>query len=90
MESLFRGAGQFWPATGVGPRRGFIGPTASEFDWMSWKRESGFPYHYGLDPIYLNVGLMKPRRGLALAAGGKKLGVGKNNMGKGISHQSGD
>ena len=44
---------------------------------MSWKRESGFPYHYGLDPIYLNAGLMKPRRGLALAAGGKKLGVGK-------------
>ena len=27
----------------------------------------------GLDPVYLNVGLMKPRRGLTPVAGKKKL-----------------
>ena len=31
----------------------------------------------GLDPGYLNAGLMKPRRGLTLTTGKKKLGVGK-------------
>ncbi len=34
---------------------------------------------YRLDPIYFNAGLMKPRMGLTLAAGGKKLGVGKGS-----------
>jgi len=44
---------------------------------MSWKGESGSPCHYGLDPVYLNAGLMKPWRGFTLAAGKEKLGVGK-------------
>jgi hypothetical protein len=39
---------------------------------------SGPPYLYGLGPVYLNTGLMKPRRGFTLAAGEEKLGVGKN------------
>ena len=51
-----------------------IGPTASEFGHMSWKGESGSRCHYGLDPVYLNAGLMKPRRGFTLAAGKEKLG----------------
>ena len=33
---------------------------------------------YGLDPVTLNVGLMKPRRGFTLVAGEEKLGVGKS------------
>jgi hypothetical protein len=33
----------------------------------------------GVDPGYLNAGLMKPRRGFTLVAGKKKLGVGKLN-----------
>jgi hypothetical protein len=57
--------------------RNSIGPTASEFGCMSWKGESGSQCHYGLDPVYLNVGLMKPRRGFTLAAGKEKLEVGK-------------
>ena len=32
---------------------------------------------YGLDPVTLNAGLMKPRRGFTLVAGEEKLGVGK-------------
>ncbi|HVP79326.1 MAG TPA: hypothetical protein VMV04_15685 [Thermodesulfobacteriota bacterium] len=32
------------------------------------------------DPDYLNVGLMKPRRGLTPVAGKKKLGVGKRRI----------
>jgi hypothetical protein len=32
----------------------------------------------GLDPGYLNAGLMKPRRGLTLVAGKEKLGAAKN------------
>jgi hypothetical protein len=31
----------------------------------------------GVDPVYLNAGLMKPRRGFTLVAGKEKLGVGK-------------
>jgi hypothetical protein len=31
----------------------------------------------GLDPGYLNAGLMKPRRGLTPTVGKEKLGVGK-------------
>ncbi len=31
----------------------------------------------GVDPGYLNMGLMKPRRGFTLVAGKEKLGVGK-------------
>jgi hypothetical protein len=31
-----------------------------------------------LDPVYLNAGLMKPRRGFTLVAGKEKLGVGIN------------
>lgn len=38
---------------------------------------SGFQCHYGLGSVYLNVGLMKPRRGLTPAAGEEKLEVGK-------------
>ncbi len=34
---------------------------------------------YGLDPVTLNAGLMKPRRGFTLVAGEEKLGVGKEN-----------
>ncbi len=33
---------------------------------------------YGLDPVILNAGLMKPRRGFTLVAGDEKLGVGKS------------
>ena len=33
----------------------------------------------GLDPGYLNAGLMKPRRGLTPTTGKKKLGVGKES-----------
>jgi len=33
----------------------------------------------GLDPGYLNAGLMKPRRGLTPTTGKKKLGVGKGS-----------
>ena len=32
---------------------------------------------YGLDPVTLNAGLMKPRRGFTLVAGEEKLGVGR-------------
>jgi len=46
---------------------------------MRWKGESGSPCHYGLDPVYLNAGLMKPWRGFTLAAGKEKLGVGKSS-----------
>jgi hypothetical protein len=31
----------------------------------------------GVDPGYLNAGLMKPRRGFTLVAGKKKMGVRK-------------
>ncbi len=31
----------------------------------------------GVDPGYLNAGLMKPRKGFTLVAGKEKLGVGK-------------
>jgi hypothetical protein len=31
----------------------------------------------GVDPGYLNAGVMKPRRGFTLVAGEKKPGVGK-------------
>jgi hypothetical protein len=31
----------------------------------------------GVDPGYLNAGLMKPRRGFTLVAGKKKLGGGQ-------------
>ncbi len=40
-------------------------------------REGGSRYRYDFGPVYLNEGLMKPRRGFTLAAGGEKLGVGK-------------
>jgi len=30
-----------------------------------------------LDPVYLNAGLMKPRKGLTLVAGKEKLGMGQ-------------
>ena len=33
----------------------------------------------GLDPGYLNAGLMKPRRGLTPTTGKKKLGVGQRD-----------
>src|SRR5512139_2142206 len=45
---------------------------------MSREGRVRFPCHYGLGPVYLNEGLMKPRRGLTLAAGEGKLGVGKS------------
>ncbi len=46
--------------------------------WLhEFKGESGFQYLYGFGPVYLNEGLMKPRRGLTLAADEEKLGVGK-------------
>ncbi len=31
----------------------------------------------GVDPGYLNMGLMKPRKGFTLVAGKGKMGVGK-------------
>jgi hypothetical protein len=34
----------------------------------------------GVDPAYLNAGLMKPRRGFTRVAGKEKLGAGKNNF----------
>ncbi len=34
----------------------------------------------GVDPGYLNVGLMKPRKGFTLVADKEKPGVGKNNF----------
>ena len=42
------------------------------------KGEKGSQYHYGVGPVYLNEGLMKPRRGFTLAAGEEKLGVGED------------
>jgi hypothetical protein len=34
----------------------------------------------GVDPGYLNAGLMKPRRGFTRVTGKEKLGAGKNNF----------
>ena len=61
----------------MGPRRGFIGPTASEYGCVSWIGGRVDLHVYGLDPVTLNAGLMKPRRGFTLVAGEEKLGVGK-------------
>jgi hypothetical protein len=44
---------------------------------MSRKGESESQCHYGLDPVCLNAGLMKPRRGFTLVAGKEELGEAK-------------
>jgi hypothetical protein len=59
---------------------------------MSWEGESGSQCHHALDPVYLNAGLMKPRRGFTLAVGEEKLGVGKSvdkNLIKLFEHRPG-
>ncbi len=43
------------------------------------KGENGYRYPYGFGPVYLNEGLMKPRRGFTPAGGEEKLEVGKGN-----------
>jgi hypothetical protein len=45
--------------------------------WVE-RRRVGLPV-YGLEPVYFNAGLMKPRKGLTLVAGKGKLGVGKGS-----------
>jgi len=46
-----------------------IGPTASEYGCVSWKGGRVDLHVYGLDPVTLNAGLMKPRRELTPIAG---------------------
>jgi hypothetical protein len=77
-ENGLEESGQFLPSIGVGPWRGFIGPTASEFGYMSFKERVGFNVMAGPGPGYLNVGLMKPRRGFTPIEGNEKTGVGKS------------
>ncbi len=45
--------------------------------YLSSKGGEGIHVMVGVDPGYLNVGLMKPRKGFTLVAGKEKLGVGK-------------
>jgi hypothetical protein len=44
---------------------------------LSLKGGEGIHVMAGVDPGYLNAGLMKPRRGFTLVAGKKKLGGGQ-------------
>ena len=61
------------PAIRVGPWRGFIGPTAQS-GLPEFERRSAYPCMAGVDPGYLNAGLMKPRIGFTLAAGNENWG----------------
>jgi hypothetical protein len=47
---------------------------------LSLKGGEGIRVMVTVDPDYLNADLMKPRRGFTLAAGKKKLGVGKRSL----------
>jgi hypothetical protein len=63
---------------GVGPWRGFIGPTALRFGYMIFNGERYSMSLRALIWFTLNAGLMRPRRGFTPVAG-KKTGVGKND-----------
>jgi hypothetical protein len=54
---------------------------------LSLKGGEGIHVMAGVNPGYLNVGLMKPRRGFTLVAGNKKLGLGKKfRFGSSLAH----
>ncbi len=76
-ESFLQGSGQFGPRPGRSLKR-LHRPNRFGVWLHELNRESGSRYHYDFGPVYLNKGLMKPRRGFTPAAGEEKLGVSKN------------
>ncbi len=65
------------PAIRVGSLERLHRPNRFRVGYLSLKGGEGIHVIVGVDPGYLNAGLMKPRRGFTLVAGKEKLGVGK-------------
>jgi hypothetical protein len=65
--------------SGIRPRSGWIREEASSAQPLQkgppeFEGRRGIHVMAGVDPGYLNAGLMKPRRGFTLVAGKEKLG----------------
>ncbi len=54
-------------------------PNRFRVGYLSSKGGEGIHVMVGVDPGYLNMGLMKPRKGFTLVAGKERLRVGKDN-----------
>ncbi len=71
-ENGFQESGQFLPAIGVGPWRGFIGPTTSEFGCMSFEGRVCFNVMIGLGPGYPQCGPYEASEGIYPGCGQRK------------------